>query len=214
MIPCHREIQERDQIFNVVLLITQPPASDLQLVWDHLQFLMAEIQFREHLSSSCGSESAGLWANRGGQRVWKTQRETSRKVCVSQAACGCPSAWSLMCGNVSGLCYLGEWVKAHLHTALLKPQMMTASYGLCKTLLQILLWQKTVYRLGKVGLVANTRNWPLLGLESWQARKCLLGLALGEKDGAEVDLHRVHGAEGRREAREGASFGRVCAEPQ
>lgn len=136
---CHREIQERGQIFNVVLLISQPPA---RLVWDHLEFLSAEIQFREHLSLSCGSESAGLWANSGGQRVWKAQRETSRKVCLSQAACGCPSAWFLVCGKTTDLCCPGEWVGAHSHTALLKPQM-TASYWLCKSLLQILLWQRT-----------------------------------------------------------------------
>jgi len=46
---CHKEIQERGQIFNVVLLITQPPA---RLVWDHLEFFSVEIQLRECLSFS------------------------------------------------------------------------------------------------------------------------------------------------------------------
>lgn len=49
---CREEIQERGQIFNVVLFIGQ-------LVLDLLEFLLAEIQLREHLSSCC-SDSGGL----------------------------------------------------------------------------------------------------------------------------------------------------------
>lgn len=79
------------------------------------------------------------------------------------------------------------------------------------SLLQILLGQRIVHSLGKLRLVANTRNRPLLGLESWQAQECLLGFELGEKDGAKVDLHR---GEGRREAWEVASFYRACTVPQ
>lgn len=57
MILCYGEIQERDQIQNVLLLVTQTPA---RLVWDHLELLSADTQFRECPSSSWKSDSAWL----------------------------------------------------------------------------------------------------------------------------------------------------------
>lgn len=51
------EIQERGQILNVLILVTQTPA---RLVWDHMQFLSADAQFRLLPSSSQRSDSAGL----------------------------------------------------------------------------------------------------------------------------------------------------------
>lgn len=113
----------------ILLLTTQPPA---RLVWDHLEFLLAEIQYRNHLSSCCISESAGLWENCRGQRAWRAQREMSRKGCLGQAACGCPRVRSLLYGNRTSLFHPGEWVEAHSHTGLLRPQM-TASYWPCKS---------------------------------------------------------------------------------
>lgn len=97
-----KEIQKRGHDFNVALLTTQPP---LRLVCEHLELLLAEIQYRNHLSDvTCISwDDWAVSKQQGTEGLRSSERDEQKGLFGS----GC-LVWSLLYGNMTNPCYPGE----------------------------------------------------------------------------------------------------------